>query len=345
MRTLITALIIGLVLAPRARAQRPVEFGIQTPQETASFDDLVAAWQEGERLGFTNAWLYDHFIPITGSKDGPDLEGWTALAALAGKTTTMRIGILVTGNTYRYPALLAKMATTVDHISNGRLEFGIGAGWFEFEHTAYGIPFYTDKERADRLAEALEVIRLLWTGDHPTFDGRFYDLVKAPFAPKNVQTPHPPIVIGGQGKKWIMPTVARYATEWNVPIGLSPDDVKERMELLRRECARIGRTPCVERVSILMPLINISNVPLAGPATRLGARLLVEKRIADSLLAGSPDEIKDRIRRYVDAGITRVILSLRPPFNRDLMRRFAAEVMPAFQPAAGAPAPERSGPP
>ena len=345
MHRLIGAVIIALVLPPPVAAQRPIDFGIQTPQETGSFDDLVAAWQEGERLGFTNAWLYDHFIPITGSTDGPDLEGWTALAALAGKTTTMRIGILVTGNTYRHPAVLAKMATTVDHVSNGRLEFGIGAGWFEFEHTAYGIPFYTDKERADRLAEALEVIRLLWTGDHPTFDGRFYDLVKAPFVPKNVQTPHPPIVIGGKGKKWIMPTVARHATEWNAPVGLSPDGVRERIELMKQECARIGRAPCVERVSILMPLINISNVPLAGAATRLGARLVVEKRIADSLLAGSPEEIKEWIRGYVDAGVTRVILSLRPPFDRDLMRRFAAEVMPAFQPGAGAPAPADTGQP
>jgi alkanesulfonate monooxygenase SsuD/methylene tetrahydromethanopterin reductase-like flavin-dependent oxidoreductase (luciferase family) len=275
-----------------------------------------------------------HFIPITGSTDGPELEGWTTLAALAARTDKIRVGVLVTGNTYRNPAVLAKMATTVDLISNGRLDFGIGAGWFEFEHTAYGIPFYDDKERADRLAEAMQVIRLLWTADHPSLDGKFYDLHHAPFLPKPVQTPYPRVVIGGKGKKWIMPTVARYADEWNAPVGVGPDGIKRRIALLREECARIGRTPCVERVSVLMPLINISNVPLAGTATRLGARLLVERRIADALLAGSPDEIKDVIRQHVDAGVTRVILNLRPPFDRELMRRFAQEIMPAFRPAA-----------
>jgi F420-dependent oxidoreductase-like protein len=336
-RVRLATVFVSLVLALPVEG-RKIDFGIQTPTENTTWDDLLATWREAERLGYESAWVYDHFLPIVGDPDGPVIEGWTALAALAASTERIRIGVLVTGNTYRHPAVLAKMATTVDHISNGRLEFGIGAGWYEKEHTAYGIPFYTAKERAERLTEALEVVKLLWTADHPSFAGRFYRLHAAPFSPRPLQRPHPPIVVGGQGKKWILPTVARYADEWNVPIGVTPEGVQERLQILRRICQEIGRSPCVERVSAFLPLIRITAVPLAGPTVRLAARLVVEKRIADSLLVGSAEEIRRRIQQFVDAGATRVILSLRPPFDRELMRRFAEEVMPAFRRDTALPA-------
>ncbi len=329
-----TALIIMVLVLPAGAEQRRIQFGIQTSQQDTTWEEIASTWREAERLGYDSAWVYDHFIPIFGDKNGPCLEGWTLLAALATQTQHLRIGALVTGNTYRNPALLAKMATTVDQISGGRLNLGIGAAWFEYEHQAYGFPFYSAKERADRLRESLEVITKLWGVDHPSLSGSYYQLINAPFQPKPVQQPHPPIVIGGKGKKWIMPLVARYADEWNVPIGVSVAGMKKRLELVRAECARIGRTPCVSEVSVFMPLVNITDIPLAGPATRLGARLMVEQRIAKSLLAGSADEIKDMIRGYVDAGATRVIVNLRPPFDHDLMKRFATEVMPAFRGAA-----------
>jgi F420-dependent oxidoreductase-like protein len=328
--TIAVALVLSSVAAARA-AERQILFGIQTPQEDTTWNDLVETWQEAESLGYDNAWVYDHFIPIIGKKDGPALEGWALLAGLARETKKIRIGALVTGNTYRHPALLAKIATTVDHLSDGRLNFGIGAAWEEYEHRAYGIPFYTAEERAARLDEALKVITLLWSADHPTFEGNYYKLFQAPFEPKPVQKPHPPIVLGGKGKKWIMPIVARYADEWNVPIGVTPLGLKQRMNILREECQRIGRSRCVQEVSVFLPLVNMSSIPLAGPATRLGARLVVEKRIARSLLAGSPEDIRKRIQEFVDAGATRVIVSLRPPFDRDLMKRFATEVIPAFR--------------
>ena len=328
--------ILAVALAGSAAAKR-IEFGIQTPQENVTFAEVLAAWQEAERLGFDHAWGYDHFAPLLGDKDGPVLEGWTMLAALARETTKLRIGLLVTGNTYRNPAILAKMATTVDHLSGGRLNFGIGAAWEGYEHKAYGVPFYTDKERAERFGEALEVITKLWRDDHPTYAGQAYSLLSAPFAPKPIQKPHPPIVIGGKGKKWIMPLVAKYADEWNVPIGLEPADVKDRIAEMQAECDRIGRKPCVERVSVFLPLISITNIPLAGPATRLGARLLVDKRIAKSLLVGSGGAIRDRLQQYVDAGATSVIVSLRPPYDLELMREFAKEVMPAFRGEGGGP--------
>jgi F420-dependent oxidoreductase-like protein len=331
--TLCLLLLVLAVPARAAEAPAPhrLRFGIHTPNQNVAWDDLLATWKEAEALGFDSAWAYDHFMPIFGDQDGSCLEGWTALAALAASTSRMRIGLLVTGNTYRNPALLAKMATTVDQVSHGRLVLGIGAGWFERDHTAYGIPFGSPKERARMLGESLQVITKLWSDDHPSFTGRYYTLDHAPFAPKNVQTPHPPIVIGGQGKQWIVPLVARWADGWNAVSGVTPDGIRERRKIIQDECARIHRTPCPDYVSVLLPLVAITKIPLAGPAVRLGARAVVGKDVAGSVLADSPGAIRDRIREYADAGVSEVVLSLRPPFDRDLLRRFAAEVMPAFQ--------------
>lgn len=326
----VAAALLAVVLASVPAAAR-ITFGIHTPQENTTYADLVAVWQEAERLGFDSAWGYDHFAPLRGDKNGPVLEGWTMLAGLAGQTKKIRIGLLVTGNTYRNPALLAKEATTVDHISGGRLEFGIGAGWEEYEHKAYGFHFGTAKERAQRLGEALEVITLLWKGGNPSFNGKYYSLFQAPMAPEPIQKPHPPIVIGGQGPKWIMPLVARYADEWNVPIGLTPDDVRSRLAEMKAECARIKRDPCVTKVSVFLPLVTISNIPLAGPATRLGARAVVDGRIAGSLLAGSATDIQARLKEYVDAGATGFIINIRAPFDHALLGQFASDVMPAFR--------------
>jgi len=334
MRTwLVTALAVLLVTGS-AGAGPHIEFGIQTAQEGTTWEEILEAWQTAERLGFDSAWAYDHLIPITGDADGPALEGWTLLSALAAKTERMKIGLLVTGNTYRNPALLAKAATTVDHISNGRVMLGIGAGWFEYEHTAYGFPFYTAKERAERLGEALEVITLLWTADHPSFDGKYYNLVDAPFEPKPVQQPHPPILIGGQGPKWIMPLVGRYANEWNVPLGIDPAGMQERLAIAKAACAEAGRSDCDLEVSVFLVLANITNIPLAGPVTRLGARMLFDSRIASGVLAGSPASIRKTIQSYVDAGATRIIVNVQPPFKPALIERFAKEIMPAFRNSA-----------
>jgi F420-dependent oxidoreductase-like protein len=331
MRTLVIAALAVLLAGAPAAAGSRIEFGIQTAQEDTNWAELLAAWQAAERLGFDSAWAYDHLIPIMGDRDGPALEGWTLLSALAAKTERLKIGLLVTGNTYRNPALLAKAVTTVDHISGGRVMLGIGAGWFEPEHTAYGFPFYTAKERAARLGEALEVITRLWTTDHPSFDGAYYDLVDAPFAPNPVQQPHPPIVIGGQGKQWIMPLVGRYANEWNVPLGITPAGMKERIAIANAACAQAGRRECHLEVSVFLVLANISRIPLAGPAFRLGARMLYGKHIAASVLAGSPASIRAKIQSYVDAGATRIIVNIQPPFDTALLERFATEIIPAFR--------------
>jgi F420-dependent oxidoreductase-like protein len=316
---------------PAAAPKKKIMFGIQTGQQDVTYQDIVTIWKTAEDLGFDSAWDYDHFTPIRGDINGPGLEGWTLLAALAAHTSKIRIGTLVTGNTYRNPALLAKMATTVDIISGGRLYLGIGAAWFEPEHIAYGFPFYTAKERAERLGEALEVITKLWTADHPSFAGKYYTLKNAPFNPPNVQQPHPPIVVGGKGKKWIMPLVARYADAWNAPIGLTPKGIRTRMDIVHKECERIGRTPCDIEVQAFMVLYKITDVPLVGDAIRLGARVMENKRVARSVLAGSPKDITEQIQPYVDAGVTHVIMNIQPPYDPKLLERFAHEVMPNFQ--------------
>src|SRR5262245_23923404 len=334
MRTAIALLVaLGLLRPVPSLADAPprVRFGIQTPNQGTTWDDLVATWKEADALGYHSAWVFDHFIPIFGNQEGPCLEGWTLVSALAAETSRLQVGVLVTGNTYRNPALLAKMATTVDQVSHGRLALGIGAGWFERDHTAYGFAFGTAHERARKLAEALEVINKLWTDDHPSFQGKYYSLDHAPFAPKNVQKPHPPIIIGGQGERWIVPLVARYGDGWNAVSGVKPDGIRARRRIIDDECKRIGRSPCPSYVSVLLPLVAITKIPLAGPVVRFGARAVVKKEVAQSILADSPDAIRDRIRTYVDAGVSEIILSLRPPFDRELVRRFAQEIMPSFR--------------
>lgn len=337
MRAILSTLVMIGLLAQVASAQPPaaaakrIKFGIQTGQQDVTYPELVTIWKEAEALGFDSAWNFDHFMPIRGDQDGPCLEAWTLLGALAAQTSRIRIGSLVNGNTYRNPALLAKMATTMDQISNGRFNLGIGAAWFETEHRAYGFPFYTPKERADRLGEALQVITKLWTENHPSYQGQYYSLFKAPFSPRNIQQPHPPIVVGGKGKKWIMPLVARYADAWNVPIGVTPKGIGTRREIITAECARVGRTPCDIEVQVFLVLYSITDVPFAGGAVRMGARLIEDKRVAQSILVGSPQQITEHIRTYVDAGATHVIMNIQPPYDVELLRRFAKEVMPNFR--------------
>jgi F420-dependent oxidoreductase-like protein len=337
MQALLSLLIIvtlatgALAQDPTPAARKRIKFGIQTGQQDVTYEQVLAIWKEAESLGFDSAWNFDHFIPIRGDTDGPCLEAWTMLGALAAQTSKIRIGTLVNGNTYRNPALVAKMATTLDIISNGRFDLGMGAAWFEFEHTAYGFHFHSAKERAERLDEALQVITKLWGEDHPTFNGKYYSLQSAPFAPDNVQQPHPPIVIGGKGKKWIMPLVARYADAWNVPIGVTPKGIENRREIIRAECQRVGRTPCDIEVQAFLVLFSITDVPFAGGVLRLGARLIEDKRVAQSILAGSPKQITEHIQTYVDAGATHIIMNIQPPYDPALLRRFAAEVMPNFR--------------
>ncbi len=223
-------------------------YGLKLSQN-ATIDQLRAVWQIADDGGFDHCWCMDHLATLGPRDDGPIFEAWTLLAGMAVATSRTRIGCMVTGNTYRHPAMLAKAAVTVDHLSGGRLEFGLGAGWAENEHTMLGLPFGTATDRADWLEDACQVIRSLWTQQRTSFDGTKYKLAEAVAEPKPVQQPHPPIWIGGSGRQRTLRITARYADVWNAAGG-SPEEVAEVSAVLDERCAEIGRDPAQIRRSV-----------------------------------------------------------------------------------------------
>ena len=214
---------------------------------TFDYPVLEQFWRTADDLGFHGIWDYDHFYGLVDAEQ-PTLEGWTVLAGMAALTRHSRIGCLVSSVTYRNPAMLAKMAVSVDHMSGGRLEFGLGAGWLESEHDAYGIEFPTPGARVEMLDEALTVIKRLWTEDTVTHSGRFFQLHEAMSNPKPLQRPHPPIVLGGLKPK-ILKVIARHADEWNAP-GQGAPEWGATNARLDAACAEIGRDPAEIRRSV-----------------------------------------------------------------------------------------------
>ena len=225
----------------------PLRFGLKLSGQDTTIEILRSVWRIAEESGFDHVWDFDHLASIgEGGPDRPIYEGWTLQAAMAEATKRVRIGCLVTGNTYRNPALLAKEAVTVDHLSGGRLEFGIGAAWAEIEHQMYG--FEGLDHRVGRLSESLRIIKSLWTEPRTNFDGRYYHMKDAIANPKPVQRPHPPIWIGASGETTIR-LVARYADVWNAAGG-DPEGTRRLVGMLEQACAAIGRDPSEIRRSV-----------------------------------------------------------------------------------------------
>ena len=308
-----------------------IRFGVQTGLDNLTWDHVRDFWQFLDReTAFDNIWTFDHFVPPMPGQDqaGDCLEGWTALAAAAQATERLRLGCLVTGVTYRHPSVLAKMAVTVDHISNGRLEFGIGAAWHEAEHTAYGIPFPGVKERCDRLEEAVQLIRLLFQSEEPVdFQGKYYQLKQAPFSPAPVQRPHPPIFIGGGGEKRTLRTAALYGDAINVMGSL--DSVKQKIAVLERHCADVGRDPNEITKSVFGPLILMDDESRAEQARNAMAGL-AGTNAKDQLAIGNADHIRGVLERFADAGVTYFILLSRAPYKHELYKRISDEIVSAF---------------
>src|SRR5262245_10323748 len=220
-----------------------MRFGFKTAPQHTNWSDILAVWKAADDIElYESGWTFDHFYPIFSDSTGPCLEGWTVTTALAQATTRLRVGLLVTGIHYRHPAVLANMAATVDIVSGGRLELGIGAGWNEEESGAYGIELGSLKERFDRFDEACEVLVGLLTNETTDFKGDYFTLVAARCEPKPVQTPHPPIVIGGTGERRTLRAVAKHAQHWNHP-GATVEDWKAKRDVLHPRCAEIGRDP------------------------------------------------------------------------------------------------------
>ncbi len=218
-----------------------MRFGIDVAQHQLEWGQIVERVRFAEEAGFDGAWVFDHFKPLYDDPKGPCLEGWTLLAGLAALTKTIRLGTLVTGITYRHPSVLATEAVTVDHISNGRLELGLGAAWNQPEHEELGIPFPRIRERAERLEEGIEVMRTLMTKDRATSKGRHYQLDDATYRPRPIQKPHPPIWIGAEGEQLMLPIVGRQADAWHAYGSWTA--LARKSKIVDEHARRAGRDP------------------------------------------------------------------------------------------------------
>ncbi|MBI2525098.1 MAG: LLM class F420-dependent oxidoreductase [Candidatus Rokubacteria bacterium] len=315
-----------------------MRFGIFTGLTGTTWEDVAALWRHAEATGWDAACVTDHFMPNTPDRQGDALECWSTLSGLAALTSRMRVGTIVSGNTYRHPAVLAKTATTVDIISGGRLICGLGAGWQENEHQAYGIPFYTVGERLGRLAEACQVLTALWTQPRANFTGKYYTLADAPLMPKPVQRPHPELMIGGGGEKVTLRIAARWADHWNVWGGPLP--LAQKGKILEEHCGAVGRDPATLLRSANMVLAMTEDPGEIEKAQRLYmARLGAdEARARDTVLGGSAGQIRDTLGRLAEAGVGMLFVPTMflPRDRRPALDRFISEVAPAFR-AVGDP--------
>ncbi len=293
------------------------------PSPNNSWRDTLALAQHAEQTGWDGIWFADHFMPNAEDTSGPMSEGWTTLAALGAAVPRVRIGALVSGNTYRHPAVLAKMAANVDNISDGRCVLGLGAGWQENEHKAYGIDFFTLGGRMNRFEEACQVITGLFSNAQTDFAGKHYQLTAAPLAPKPVQRPMP-LLIGGGGEQRTLRIAAKYANEWNV--WGTPEVLARKGAILDRYCEEIGRDPKSIRHSTQGMLVLTDD------------SAAVEKMKASGrpVIGGTGPQIRATIEQYAEAGVDEVII---PGFNlgqevdrvKSVMDRFNSEVMSAFK--------------
>ena len=310
---------------------RQIRFGVQTPPQNTTWQELVSVWKAIDQAGYDTAWVFDHFFPIFSEPSGPCFEAWTTLTGLALQTSRIEVGVLVTGNTYRHPPVLAKIAATLDHATGGRLILGIGAGWFEAEHRAYGIPFYTTAERIQRLDESVQIIKGLWTQPKTTFEGRYYSVKDAWCEPKPVRKPHPPILIGAAGEKMTLKVVARHADIWNT-FG-SPAVFSNKIRALQEHCASVGRN--FDEIEISWAGVAVICDSAAMKQEVLGKIAEAWHRPVEemdqSALVGTLDQIRSRIDEFIKIGVTHFIVGATPPFDPAGLRRFAAEVIPKFK--------------
>ena len=311
-----------------------MRFGVFTSLMGQTWPGVLELWQHLESTGWDTACVSDHFMPNTREREGAVLEAWSTLSALAAVVPRMRIGTIVLGNTYRHPAVVAKMAAQVDIISGGRLLFGIGAAWQRNEHEAYGIPFYTMRERLERLDEACTVIRLLWTERRSNFNGRYYQLADAPLDPKPVQKPQPELMIGGGGERVTLRIAAKHADHWNVWGGAKV--LARKSAVLEEHCSKLGRdSKSINRSVNMALLITNSKADIDRLAETIAARMGSHAADArDTCLAGTPDQIREQLRRLQSAGATMVFVPtmFRPldELRRD-MNRFIAEIATDFR--------------
>lgn len=271
-----------------------MRYGFKTNPQHTSWEDVLAVWEKADGIEvLDSAWVFDHFYPIHGDTDGPCLEGWTTLAALAHATSRIKVGSMVNGMPYRHPAVTANMAATLDVISKGRFQLGLGAGWNQQESDAYGITLGDSlTERFDRFDENVEIIARMLTQEETTFEGRYFTVTNARNEPKGPQQPRAPIVIGGTGERRTLKAVARWADHWNAA-PLEPDEWAHKVSVLERHCADVGRNPSeITKSMMVRPGDDISQLP-------------------------------ETFRKLDDMGVDEAIVSLKPPYSVDQLSMLA----------------------
>ena len=309
-----------------------MKFGLQHPN--FSFDgegsqiveklrDLVGF---AESYGFDSFWVMDHFHQIqnVGEVQEPMLEGWTTQSVVAGFTSKIKLGTLVTGIVYRHPSVLAKVGATLDVLSKGRLFMGIGAAWNVDEATAYGIPFPPVKERMQRLEEAVQIIRKMWIEERATFSGKFYQLRDAYCNPKPIQKPHPPIMIGGSGERRTLKIAAKYGDACNL-FG-SVETVKKKLAVLREHCRTVGS----DYDSIMKTKLGRVVIEKSKEKVMEAIKGLPEDRRREYVIYGTPDEVLQKVEAFMDAGIDYLIVNLEPDREFQSLELFANEVVKKF---------------
>ncbi|UGS33803.1 LLM class F420-dependent oxidoreductase [Capillimicrobium parvum] len=309
-----------------------IRFGVHAGPQHASYDDYLALWRNAEDLGYDWVSVFDHFLPIHGSEKGLCFEGPTLLGAMAAHTSRVRCGMLVTGVTYRHPAVLANIVATLDHIAGGRIEFGLGAAWFELEHEQYGIPFPRIGERMDMLDEACRVARGLWTQETTTFEGRHFHLRDARCEPKPVQQ-HLPLVIGGSGERRTLRIVAEHADIWNTFYG-DEDEFRHKLGVLAGHCADVGREPAGIRVSLTFRAVLRDTEREAADAVReVFGPVMDNPLMRKMLIAGTPEQCAERLGALRDLGAGDFLLGTVAPGDARTLELIAREVAPAMRAA------------
>jgi F420-dependent oxidoreductase-like protein len=311
--------------------QGQLRFGIHSGQQNADFPHYLGLWRKAEEVGLDWASVFDHFLPIFTDPEGTCFDGYTLMAAMAAHTSKLRCGIIVTGVTYRHPAIVANMAVTIDHISGGRMELGMGAAWFELEHREYGIPFPPIRVRAEMLREASLIMKSMWTEKRTTFDGKHYQLADALCEPKPVQ-PSIPLWIGGMGERRTLPVVAEVADGWNTFL-MPEEEYRHKLEVLAGYCKEFGRD-----LEDIRKQLNTS-VILAETEREIEDR--VKERVEamgtrpDELLqrfiAVTPEQLVERLTPFRDLGVGDFLLLARAPADVRTIELFASQVAPALR--------------
>ena len=299
------------------------------PQQGATYDQLLGVAATAEETGFDAFFRSDHYLRMgKGDPGAGPSDAWTTLAGLARDTTTIRLGTLVSSMTFRYPGVLAIQVANVDAMSDGRVELGLGTGWFQQEHQAYGIEFPPLKERFNRLEEQLEIVRGLWTtpvGETYDFAGTHYQLTRSPALPKPVQRPHPPIIVGGGGPRRTPHLAATYGSEFNLAFQ-SPEAAARAFGRVRQACERVGRDP--KELAYSAAVVVCCGVDKADVARRAANIGREPDELRTNGAAGTPDDVVAKLERYAEAGADRVYLQVLDVDDLDHVRLLGREVLP-----------------